>query len=200
MVLDSKGSQVKVHKATEGTVFVERGVPGAATLDVEGCAMRETDDVQEVLWGKLLLNLNNALNALSGLPLAEELSDRRWRALLAMQMDEALNVMDRAGIKPAKLAGVPPGFLPTILRLPDWLFRRIAGRMLAIDPHARSSTWDDLQKGRSTEIAEFQGEIAELALKHAIPAPLTDRIIELISEAERAGRGSPALTPDEVMR
>ena len=43
----------------------------------------EHADMPAVQWGKLLLNLNNALNALSGLPLATQLADRRWRLLLA---------------------------------------------------------------------------------------------------------------------
>jgi 2-dehydropantoate 2-reductase len=41
------------------------------------------------------------------------------------QMDEALAAMKANGIQPAKLAGAPPGLLPTILRLPNWLFRAL---------------------------------------------------------------------------
>jgi len=41
--------------------------------------VREHSDMASVQAGKLLLNLNNALNALSGLPLVTELADRRWR-------------------------------------------------------------------------------------------------------------------------
>lgn len=39
----------------------------------------------------------------------------------------------------------------------------LARRMLAIDPEARSSMWDDLQRGRPTEIDELQGAILRLA-------------------------------------
>ena len=120
-----------------------------------------------VLWGKLMLNLNNALNALSGVPLATQLADRRWRLILARQIAEALGVLKAAGIKPARIEGVPPGMIPRILRLPDWLFRRVARRMLAIDPEARSSMWEDLHRHRPTEIGYLQGAILALAQKHA---------------------------------
>ena len=127
--------------------------------------------MKAVLWGKLLMNLNNALVALSGLPLASELADRRWRLILAGQIDEALRAMKASGIEPARIAGLRPALLPKVLRLPDWLFRLLARRMLAIDPEARSSMWDDLQRGRPTEIGELQGAVLGLAERTGTPAP-----------------------------
>ena len=55
-------------------------------------------DMRPVQWGKLLLNLNNPLNALSGLPLRTQLLDRGWRRLLADLQRETLAVLDAAGI------------------------------------------------------------------------------------------------------
>lgn len=198
-VVLTDGRPMRAHRATDGTILIEAGVsdlPGM--LSVEGLSVDASSDMQGVLWGKLLLNLNNALNALSDLPLTRQLSDRRWRKLLAAQMDEALEVMTRGGIKPAKLAGVAPRLLPTILRLPDWLFGIVARRMLAIDPEARSSMWDDLMRRRSTEIDEFQGAILRLAAAQATPTPLTSRIVELIGQVEAQKAGPPGLTPGQV--
>ncbi len=106
--------------------------------------------------------------------------------------------MTAAGIKPAKLAGAPPGLLPKLLRLPDWLFRRIARRMLAVDPEARSSMWDDLNLGRLTEIDEFQGAILSLAEQTGVKVPLTRKIVDLVRQAESRGAGSPRLRPDQI--
>ncbi|MGB6117965.1 MAG: 2-dehydropantoate 2-reductase [Mesorhizobium sp.] len=185
-----------IHRGTEGGLVIDEKVGDIAELlRCEGLSVETRSDMDAVLWGKLLLNLNNALNALSGLPLAAELADRRWRRLLATQMDEALAAMAANRIRPAKLAGVAPALLPHILRLPDWLFSRIARKMLAIDPQARSSTWDDLTLGRATEIDEFQGAIARLAAKAGTPAPLTRRIIAAIRHAEAEGSGPPSLDP-----
>ena len=79
---------------TSGEIHVEAGVPGLVDLlERRGLPVAPAADMTAVLWGKLVLNLGNAINALSGLPLAEQLADRRWRLILAAQMDEALAVM-----------------------------------------------------------------------------------------------------------
>jgi 2-dehydropantoate 2-reductase len=167
-------------------------------LHVTGVAVHESQDMTGVLWGKLLLNLNNALNALAGIPLQAELADKRWRRLLARQIEEGLTALKAAGIRAARIEGVPPGAIPRILRLPDWLFRRVARRMLAIDPEARSSMWEDLERRRPTEIDFLQGAVLALAAKSRVRAPLTERIVRLVKAAEAARAGSPGLTPEQV--
>ncbi|MGN6536272.1 MAG: 2-dehydropantoate 2-reductase, partial [Mesorhizobium sp.] len=166
VVQSSEGEcPLHMHRASEGTVLVGAGVPGLAELlSVEGCASAAHGDIEGVLWGKLLFNLNNALVALSDLPLAAELADRRWRLVLTRQMDEALTAMKASGIRPVAAAGgAPPALLPSILRLPDWLFALLARSMLAIDGKARSSMWDDLQRGRPTEVDALQGAVLRMA-------------------------------------
>jgi 2-dehydropantoate 2-reductase len=187
------------HRASSGSTLLAAGVPGLRhLLDVTGFPVAEHADIEAVLWGKLVMNLNNAFNALSGLPLAEQLSDRRWRLLFADQVSEALGVLRAAGIRPGAAAGPPPALIPSILRLPDWPFRRLARRMLSIDPQARSSMWEDLQRGRPTEIDEFQGVIVALAEKHGQPALLSARVMQLVRDAERTGVGSPGLKPRDI--
>jgi 2-dehydropantoate 2-reductase len=185
------------RRASEGSILVEAGAAGLADLlSVEGCRVEPRADMKAVLWGKLLFNLNNALVALSGLPLAEELADRRWRLILAGQIAEALAAMKGAGIEPAAAAGsLKPAWLPLALRLPDWLFRRLARRMLAIDPAARSSMWDDLEHGRPTEIDDLQGAVLRLAKRAATPAPTVELVAALVKRAQEEGRGSPRLLP-----
>jgi 2-dehydropantoate 2-reductase len=195
----SAGTPPRFHRATSGTVLIGAGVSGLReALDVKGVATAESKDMAGVLWGKLLLNLNNALNALAGIPLAAELADKRWRRLLAGQISEGLAVLKAAGIKPARIEGVPPGAVPRILKLPNWLFKRVAGRMLAIDPEARSSMWEDLERRRPTEIDYLQGAIVALAAKTRVRVPLTQRIVELVKQAEAARAGSPGLTPARI--
>jgi 2-dehydropantoate 2-reductase len=120
--------------------------------------------------------------------------------VLAAQIAEALTVLKAAGIHPARIEGVPPRAIPGILRLPDWLFRRVARRMLAIDPEARSSMWEDLARRRTTEIDFLQGSILSIASKKNIRAPVTQRIVHLVKQAEAARAGSPGLTPAQVGR
>lgn len=187
------------HRATSGDIIVERSETRVvAQLSVPGLAVRETDNIEGVLWGKLLLNLNNALNALSGLPLRDELSQRVWRRLLARQMAEALTVMRAEGIVPVSSTPIPPAWTPYLLRLPDALFRMLAGRTVKIDPQARSSMWDDLQRGRTTEIDYLQGEILNRAIGHGIDVPLTRRVVALVKDTEAQKRGAPCLAPEQI--
>ena len=95
VVLDASG-RVRAHRATDGDILVDAQIPGLAdALRVEGLSVAACVDMKGALWSKLLMSLNNALVALSGLTLAEELRNRAWRKLLARQIDEALAAMKR---------------------------------------------------------------------------------------------------------
>jgi 2-dehydropantoate 2-reductase len=189
----------RFHRATSGDILIEQDDAGtAAQLSVPGLTMRPTGNIAGVQWGKLLLNLNNALNALSDLPLKQQLAQRPWRLLFADQMAEGLAAMKAEGIKPVASTPVPPALTPHLLRLPDIVFQLLLGRTTKIDPEARSSMWEDLQRGRRTEIDYLQGVITRIAERHGLKVPLSERIVALIKRAEAAGKGSPGLTPDQI--
>lgn len=152
-----------------------------------GLAFNAQNDMPAVLWGKLLLNLNNAINALSNLPLKAELSQRDYRRCLSLAQRETLALYSAAGIKPMQLTALPPHWLARLLTVPDWLFQRLAQRMLAMDPLARSSMWEDLEAGRRTEVDWIQGEVVALASELGLTAPINASLLQLIREAEQAG-------------
>jgi 2-dehydropantoate 2-reductase len=72
--------------------------------------------------------------------------------------------------------------------------------MLKIDPHARSSMWEDLSKGRPTEIDELNGEIVRLGAAHGVATPVNARIVALVRKAEAARAGSPGLSAAALTR
>jgi 2-dehydropantoate 2-reductase len=143
-------------------------------------------DMLPVQWAKLLLNLNNAINALANRPLKEELSRRAYRICLGMAQKEALALLKRADIRPARVTPLPATWIPRVLGVPDALFERLGRTMLTIDPLARSSMSDDLAMGRATEIDWINGEVARLAQSLGQTAPVNERLCELVREAERA--------------
>lgn len=196
-----KGHPPRFQRTTSGTVLVGDGVPALiGLLDVAGLPVHAHNDMTSVLWSKLVLNMNNALNALSGLPLVEQLADPAWRRLLASQMDEALGAMDAAGISLARIEGVHPKLIPFALRLPTALFKLVARKMLAIAPDARSSMWEDFEQGRKTEIDYLQGAVVDLARLSGREAPVCERIVALVKQREQAGRRSGAsLMPGMIM-
>ncbi|AOR36178.1 2-dehydropantoate 2-reductase [Streptomyces fodineus] len=177
-----------VHQGMPGSVMTEPHDTLVAAFRGAGLAIEARTDMSEVQHAKLLLNLNNAINALSGLPLRDQLGGRAYRRCLALCQREALAVYRAAGVSPARLGPTPPGVTPYLLELPDAVFRRVAAASLRIDAHARSSMWEDLRRGRPTEIDSLQGEIVALATAHGRRAPVNARLAALVHEAESTPR------------
>ena len=191
----------RLHRGTEGELLVEghgKLVPLLDAWQACGVPAHSTQDFQSVAWGKLLLNLNNAVNALAGVPLVEELTHRPYRQVLSACMRELLRALKKAGIQPAKISKAPPFLIPWILILPNWLFKVVARAMLAIDPLARSSMWDDLERGRETEIEYLNQAVVNLAQQYGVAAPVNRDIVLLIKEAQNQGQGSPQIPAEEL--
>lgn len=179
------------HQGSEGDLMVKqhedliRALPAFAAA---GLPLQLQPDMVAVQWSKLLLNLNNVVNALSGIPLQAQLAQRGYRRVLAAAQREALILLQQRGQALIKLTALPPTWLPTLLTVPDWLFKRAAKRMLDMDPLARSSMWEDLEAGRETEIRYINGEVVGLARGIGGGAPVNTLLIELIRDAESGGR------------
>ena len=176
------------HQGSSGELMVQSDpglTPFLAAFSAAGLALGQRMDMPAVLRAKLLLNLNNAINALSDLPLREELSQRAWRCCLGLAQQEALGIFELARLPVARLTPIPTRWWPALLRLPNWLYQRAASRTLAIDPLARSSMWEDLQSGRPTEVDAIQGEVMALAASHGARAPVNATLLALVHEAER---------------
>jgi 2-dehydropantoate 2-reductase len=175
------------HKGVAGSLWAEDDAvtralaeriakgPGRLTLAA---------DMKSVLWGKLLINLNNAVNALSGKPLLEQLSNRDYRRVVAASQVEALAVLDKAGIRPAQIGPISPRLLPHVIGAPDFLFKRIVLKRQRIDASARSSMADDFAAGRPTEIDFLNGEVVRLAHRLRRRAPVNEAIVSLVRQAE----------------
>jgi len=191
--------QGRFHRATSGDIVIEQDDAGTAErLAVPGLTMRASGNIAGVQWGKLLVNLNNALNALADMPLRQQLAQRPWRMLFADQMAEGLAAIRAEGIRPVSSTPIPASWTPYMLRLPDAIFEALLGRTMKIDPEARSSMSEDLQRGRRTEIDYLQGVITGIADRRGLQAPLSRRIVELVKRAEAAGNGCPGLTPEQI--
>jgi 2-dehydropantoate 2-reductase len=189
----------RFHRATSGDIVIERDDAGTSDrLSVPGLNMRASDNIAGVQWGKLLVNLNNALNALADVPLRQQLAQRSWRRLMADQMAEGLAAIKAEGIRPVSPTPIPPGLTPHLMRLPDPIFELLLARTMKIDPEARSSMWEDLQRGRITEIDYLQGVITGIADRRGLHVPVSRRVVALVKSAEAAGKGSPGLTPDQI--
>jgi 2-dehydropantoate 2-reductase len=175
------------HRATWGELMAEPTETTRALAALIGDRPGRlilSNDMMGVAWGKLLLNLNNAINALSGLTILEELGQRDYRRVLAAAIVEALELLDAVGIEPAKIGQVPPRLLPHAIGAPDFVFRNLFLKVQKIDPKARSSMADDFAAGRETEIDYLNGEVVKLARSLGREAPVNQAIVELVKGAE----------------
>ena len=191
------------HCGTEGDLILERDDTNlsrqlAACFDKAGQACLVSDDIKAVQWGKLLVNLNNGMNTLSGVPLKTGLVQRDYRKAMALMIEEALSVVQKVGIVPAKFGKSSAQSMIKILRLPNFLYQPIMDRVLKIDETARSSMLDDLELGRTSEIDYLQGEIVRLAASSGQKAPINQIILERVHEAFRQGV-SPMMTGSEIL-
>ena len=186
-----KSAPATYQRTTSGRLMIERAAaaePLAAASNAAGLPCELREDIVAVQWAKLVLNLNNAINALSNVPLVEELANRDFRRCFAAAQREALAVLAAAGQPIAKLSPLPPAWLPRILGAPDWLFHAVAKRFVSVDPRARSSMWDDFEAKRPTEIDYLQGEIVALAERVGGRAPVNAALVGLVRAAEAGGR------------
>ena len=175
------------HQGTEGHLMADETPalePALGYFRRAGIPLEMRNDMKSVQWSKLLLNLNNSINALSGVSLQEELAQRDYRRCLALAQQETLTLLEWAGIKTVKLTAVPMQLVPYVMKAPDWVFNRLAGRMLTIDPVARSSMWDDIEAGRPTEVDWLNGEVVKLATSLKTRAPVNQALTQLIHQCE----------------
>ena len=168
---------------------MERGTI-ARWLVAEGDAVHEGDVLAEIETDKATMELNAYSE---GVLLRILVPDGE-----AAELGAPIAVIGAEGIRPVSPTPIPLSWLPTLLRLPDPVFELLLGRTMKIDPEARSSMWEDLQRGRRTEIDYLQGVVTEIADRRGLEVPLSRRIVALMRDAEIAGQGSPRLTPDQI--
>ena len=181
----------QLQKTTEGEFYLERPKNLAPEI-TEALSMVQHEllslcwrkEIEAVAWAKLQLNLANSINAIVNQPVRAMLLDRGCRQVIAALMDELLAVTAARNIRLPRLSRVPARYLPAVLRLPDWLFKRLASAMLHIEPNACSSMWRDLQAGRVTEIDYLNGAVAEQGALSGVACPLNKSVTDLMKALE----------------
>lgn len=137
------------------------------------------------VWGKLLINLANAIGALTHTTFKDLLTEPPLRCIYAATLDEAVSVLRRAGI-PFHLPSPLPYRLYHWLiagntRIPWWFARWRNG----LSDGAYPSMVADIEHGRQTEVVQLNGEILRLAESLGAQAPLNAALLRLVQRLER---------------
>jgi 2-dehydropantoate 2-reductase len=151
------------NKKTESVakLFTDAGVP-----------CRISENIAGELWTKLIWNC--ALNALSGLgklTYGEIVGSADARRLVATVVDEVLAVAKAKGIH-------PPGLEDPKVALAGAF--KVAEQMSG----TRSSTAQDMARGKRTEIASLNGYIANQGAELGVPTPVNQALYTLVKLQE----------------
>ena len=156
----------------------------AGDLSAAGYIVRTSDDVMPYKWGKLMANLGNAIDAITG-------SD--WetiRPIYRAVFEEARAIVEKAGVRWIPQQEIAREW-PEIAQPPRAEFTSVQ----------RSSTWQSLTRRQGSVETDFlNGEIVRLARRVGMAAPLNEKLVE-ISRRMAAGREPPGkYPPDELGR
>lgn len=140
---------------------------------------RISDDIHGELWTKLIWNC--ALNAVSGLgrvTYGEILASQDARRLVEATVYEVLSVAHAKGIHPPGLEDPKAALAGSF---------RIAEQMSGM----RSSTAQDMMRGKYTEIDSLNGYVAKLGAELGVPTPVNHTLFTLV-KLQEASYGSQA--------
>ena len=181
-----------LHRGSEGHVSIEElaDCPKLAQSMATkiNCALMPTEscaDMVAMLWAKLQLNLANAVNALGDIPVKTMIENPDYRKVIALLMTELLAVVEAKNITLPKVTALPAHWFPGMLRFPNFIFLRIAQKMLAVDPTVRTSMWWDLSGGKLTEIDYLNGAVVDEGRKVGVACPANEKIVAMIHQAEQ---------------
>jgi len=148
-------------------------------------------NIQGAHWLKLIVNLNNALPAITNQTMNQVYANASLRNLAVGLMREGLRIIDRANIRLESL----PQVSVALTRLVNWMPSGIAGRIAAAKVRQLTTEWplwgstlQSIQRGRPTEIDYLNGEIAELGKRFGEATPLNAKIVEWVHQVERTGQ------------
>ncbi|HEY9205852.1 MAG TPA: 2-dehydropantoate 2-reductase [Candidatus Methanoperedens sp.] len=154
-------------------------------------------DIRCAHWTKLIVNLNNAIPAITGLSIQEVGTRQELRKLSFLLLKEGLDVTKLSDIRLCNLPGVPIGIFKKIFSIPVPIAALILGflmKSIGAAPGSMGalpvlgSTLQSIKRGRSTEIDYLNGEIVALGKKLGKPAPYNAAVVNMVHQVEATGK------------
>ncbi|MBW6400889.1 2-dehydropantoate 2-reductase [Roseomonas sp. HJA6] len=140
-----------------------------ARFAAAGVPVQVSDQAMDALWGKLIVNCAyNALSALTQLPYGRLLQMAGVEAVMRDIVAECVAVATASGVS------VAPDILPAVLGL---------ARSMATQ---KSSTAQDLSRGKPTEIDHLNGIVVRKGAELGIPTPVNRVLVTLVKAVEVA--------------
>lgn len=145
-----------------------------------------TPDIKGYLWGKLVYAALLFATALTNDSIADALDAPQWRSLFLRLGQEVVAVTRAEGVTPKGFDGFEPetflpGAAPAVI---DGSFARMVAQNRR-SAKSHSGIWRDLAiRKRRTEVDAQIGPVVTIGAHHAVPTPLTARLVAMIHAAE----------------
>jgi len=159
--------------------------PLLSSLNNEGLKSRTVENIEGLLWSKLILNLQNPVTALTGQTIKQSIIDKTTREILVATMKEGMYVVENSGITLETLPNINPRRMIRWLNLFNSSMIKIGTRLIRLNENARNSMAQSLSRGKQTEIDYINGEIVNLAKQNNLKSPINKKLVELVKQAER---------------
>jgi 2-dehydropantoate 2-reductase len=141
-------------------------------------------------WTKLVVNMLNALPAITGLSVQTVVDDSGLRRVMTASMREAVRVGMGRGIRFGAFQALGDARLRAFSHLPLAI-----GQILPLQMRRRmgsvpnlGSTLQSVTRGQLTEIDFLNGAIVREGLLAGIPTPVNELLTELVHEVEASGQ------------
>ena len=140
----------------------------AATMNRAGLQAHVVDDIESILWSKLVVNVGiNALTAILGVPNGELIKTPTCQKIMDRAVAEAVQVASGCGIK---------------LQLPEEIERvRAVCNSTAVNI---SSMLQDVQRQKKTEIDQINGAVVRMAASLGMASPVNEVLTALVRGLE----------------
>ncbi len=198
----------RIHVPRKGKLLLGQPFSGAANRErvrvaasILGSAVpvQVVGDLRACRWTKLIVNIGNALPAITGLSVQECFAHRGLSRVGARALREGVRAAVAGGERLAPLPWVRPRLLRFIAWLPDglaaWVLRFRVRRVLGKEPVV-GSTFQSVARGKDTEVDFLNGAVVEAGALAHVMTPVNAALVVMVHEVEVRGE---FFTPDEVV-
>ena len=140
-------------------------------------------------WTKLVINMVNALPAITGRSVQEVVKDAALRRVLTVSMRECVRVGLGSGVHFETLQGLSHRRLRTFARMPLWAagsLPKLMARRMGKTPNP-GSTLQSLKRGQTTEVDYLNGAVVRAAQAIGRQAPVNAELVRMVHEVEKSG-------------
>lgn len=183
-----------------GAPFPEAAGRVEAVADLLARAFRTVvvPDIARARWTKLMANVNNAIMAITDLPIGKALRHPGLARLSVATIRESVRTVQLAGygLDRSKMARQFRLMATLPQPIADWIFAPRIGRGYPAESNFGPSTQQSLRRGASSELDYLNGEIVRLGEQIGRPTPYNRGLLEAGREVFASRK---PLTPEELL-